>query len=171
MFQQILSFCLPAVIVAVLAYFFFQLYFKNEDKKRNYQLIKDLQREALPLRLQAYERLVLLLDRTSPQKLALRVAPPTADKQAYELLLIEHINAEFEHNITQQIFVSENLWNVILISKNATLQIIHRIATDTNIPDAQKLREAIITEFTNKPAPSTNAISHLVNEINTFIGK
>ena len=114
MFQQILSFCLPAVIVAVLAYFFFQL---------------------------------------------------------YELLLIEHINAEFEHNITQQIFVSENLWNVILISKNATLQIIHRIATDTNIPDAQKLREAIITEFTNKPAPSTNAISHLVNEINTFIGK
>jgi hypothetical protein len=87
------------------------------------------------------------------------------------LLLIEHINAEFEHNITQQIFVSENLWNVILISKNATLQIIHRIATDTNIPDAQKLREAIITEFTNKPAPSTNAISHLVNEINTFIGK
>ena len=93
MFQQILSFCLPAVIVAVLAYFFFQLYFKNEDKKRNYQLLKDLQREALPLRLQAYERLVLLLDRTSPQKLALRVAPTTADKQAYELLLIEHINA------------------------------------------------------------------------------
>ena len=171
MFQQILSFCLPAVIVAVLAYFFFQLYFKNEDKKRNYQLLKDLQREALPLRLQAYERLVLLLDRTSPQKLALRVAPATADKQAYELLLIEHINAEFEHNITQQIFVSENLWNVILISKNATLQIIHRIATDTNIPDAQKLREAIIMEFTNKPAPSTNAISHLVNEINTFIEK
>ena len=169
MFQQILSFCLPAVIVAVLAYFFFQLYFKNEDKKRNYQLLKDLQREALPLRLQAYERLVLLLDRTSPQKLALRVAPATADKQAYELLLIEHINAEFEHNITQQIYVSSDLWNVILISKNTTLQIIHRIATDETITDAQKLREAIITEFTNKPSPSNHATAHLVSEVTSFI--
>jgi len=45
------------------------------------------------------------------------------------------------------------------------------ISTWPEVPDAQKLREAIITEFTNKPAPSTNAISHLVNEINTFIGK
>ncbi|EGD34892.1 MULTISPECIES: hypothetical protein [unclassified Capnocytophaga] len=170
MFIQILSYCLPAVIVAVMAYFFFLLYFKNEDKKRRWHLIKDLQKEALPLRLQAYERLVLLLDRTSPQKLALRVAPASSDKQAYELLLIEHINAEYEHNITQQIFVSENLWNVILLSKNATLQIIHKIASDPAITDAIKLQEAIISEFVNKPTPSNNAISHLVNEVNNTIG-
>ena len=92
-----------------------------------------------------------------------------SDKMAYELLLIEHINAEYEHNITQQIYVSGNLWNVILISKNTTLQIIHRIATDEAIGDAQKLREAIIAEFTDKPSPSTHATAHVVSEVANFI--
>ena len=158
MLLQILSYCLPSVIVAAIAYLLFQQYFKNEDRARQW-----------PLRLQAYERLTLLLDRTSPQKLALRVAPASQDKMAYELLLIEHINAEYEHNITQQIYVSSDLWNVILISKNTTLQIIHRIATDETITDAQKLREAIITEFTNKPSPSNHATAHLVSEVTSFI--
>ena len=120
MLLQILSYCLPSVIVAAIAYLLFQQYFKNEDRARQWRLRKDLHKEALPLRLQAYERLTLLLDRTSPQKLALRVAPASQDKMAYELLLIEHINAEYEHNITQQIYVSSDLWNVILISKNTT---------------------------------------------------
>ena len=88
---------------------------------------------------------------------------------AYELLLIEHINAEYEHNITQQIYVSSDLWNVILISKNTTLQIIHRIATDETITDAQKLREAIISEFANKPSPSNHATAHLVSEVTSLI--
>ena len=169
MLLQILSYCLPSVIVAAIAYLLFQQYFKNGDRARQWRLRKDIHKEALPLRLQAYERLTLLLDRTSPQKLALRVAPASQDKMAYELLLIEHINAEYEHNITQQIYVSSDLWNVILISKNTTLQIIHRIATDETITDAQKLREAIITEFTNKPSPSNHATAHLVSEVTSLI--
>ena len=169
MLLQILSYCLPSVIVAAIAYLLFQQYFKNEDRARQWRLRKDLHKEALPLRLQAYERLTLLLDRTSPQKLALRVAPASQDKMAYELLLIEHINAEYEHNITQQIYVSSDLWNVILISKDTTLQIIHRIATDETITDAQKLREAIISEFANKPSPSTHATAHVVSEVANFI--
>lgn len=169
MLLQILSYCLPSVIVAVIAYLLFQQHFKNEASTRQWLLQKDLRKEALPLRLQAYERLTLLLDRTSPQKLALRIAPTSQDKMAYELLLIEHINAEYEHNITQQIYVSGNLWNVILISKNTTLQIIHRIATDKAIGDAQKLREAIIAEFTDKPSPSTHATAHVVSEVANFI--
>lgn len=165
MLLQILAYCLPSVIVAAIAYLLFQQHFKNEAKTRQWLLRKDLQKEALPLRLQAYERLTLLLDRTSPQKLALRVPPASDDKMGYERLLIEHINAEYEHNITQQIYVSGELWNVILISKNATLQVIHRLAVDENIPNAQKFREAIITEFADKPTPSSHATAHLVNEV------
>ena len=169
LFLQPLSYCLPALIVAGIAYFFFDQYFKGEDKKRQWLLLKDLQKEALPLRLQAYERLVLLLDRISPQKLTLRVAPTSEDKQAYEHLLIEHINAEFDHNITQQIYISENLWNVMLLAKNATIQIIHKLSTEEKVTSASSLREAILSEFMNKPTPSSNAVSHLVNEISTFI--
>ncbi len=169
LFLQTLSYCLPALIVAGIAYFFFDQYFKGENKKRQWLLLKDLQKEALPLRLQAYERLVLLLDRISPQKLTLRVAPISEDKQAYEHLLIEHINAEFDHNITQQIYISENLWNVMLLAKNATIQIIHKLSTEEKVTSASSLREAILSEFMNKPTPSSNAVSHLVNEISTFI--
>ena len=147
LFLQTLSYCLPALIVAGIAYFFFDQYFKGENKKRQWLLLKDLQKEALPLRLQAYERLVLLLDRISPQKLTLRVAPISEDKQAYEHLLIEHINAEFDHNITQQIYISENLWNVMLLAKNATIQIIHKLSTEEKVTSASSLREAILSEF------------------------
>ena len=70
MLLQILSYCLPSVIVAVIAYLLFQQHFKNETSTRQWLLQKDLRKEALPLRLQAYERLTLHLDRTSPQKLA-----------------------------------------------------------------------------------------------------
>ena len=94
---------------------------------------------------------------------------PCEDKQAYEHLLIEHINAEFDHNITQQIYISENLWNVMLLAKNATIQIIHKLSTEEKVTSASSLREAILSEFMNKPTPSSNAVSHLVNEISTFI--
>ncbi|MDO4881458.1 MAG: hypothetical protein Q3983_09275 [Capnocytophaga sp.] len=162
---QILSYCIPAILVGIIAFYFFAMHLKEEENRRKFLLLKENEKNALPLRLQAYERLTLFLDRISPQKLVLRVPPLSKDKSAYELLLIEHINTEFDHNITQQIYISEDLWNVIRASKNATILIIKKIATDEQILDTEQMRTAILTEFLNKETPSNNAISHLVNEV------
>lgn len=166
---QIISFCIPAVIVGVVAYYFFYLHYKNEENRQRFELLRQNQKDALPLRLQAYERMTLFLDRISPQKLLMRVPPATQEKQAYELLLIQHIDSEFEHNTTQQIYISEASWNVIKTAKSATIQSIRRVAMQPEITNAEEMRTAILSQFIDKQTPSNNAISHLVNEVREFL--
>lgn len=166
---QIISFCIPAVIVGVVAYYFFYLHYKNEENRQRFELLRQNQKDALPLRLQAYERMTLFLDRISPQKLLMRVPPATQEKQAYELLLIQHIDSEFEHNTTQQIYISEASWNVIKTAKSATIQTIRRVAMQPEITNAEEMRTAILSQFIDKQTPSNNAISHLVNEVREFL--
>ena len=65
---QILSYCIPAIIVGGIAYYFFSMHLKNEENRRRFLLLKENEKNALPLRLQAYERLTLLLERISPPR-------------------------------------------------------------------------------------------------------
>lgn len=166
----IISFCIPSIVVGVVSYYFFYLHYKNEKNRRNYLLLKENQKNALPVRLQAYERMTLFLERISPSKLLMRVPPASQDKKAYELLLIQHIDNELEHNVAQQIYISEKTWNIIKATKSVTIQIIQKIANDPNIASAEQMRTAILSEFISKSSPSNNAISHLVNEVKEFLG-
>ncbi|GIZ15926.1 hypothetical protein [Capnocytophaga catalasegens] len=166
---EIIAYCIPAIIVGIVAYYFFFLHYKNEEKRRKFYLLKENQKQALPLRLQAYERITLFLDRISPQKMLMRVTPLSQDKRAYELLLIQQIDSEFDHNITQQIYISEATWNVVKAAKSATIQIIRKVATSENITDADTMRTAILSEFIDKQTPSNQALSHIVNEVKEFL--
>jgi len=71
---ELLSYTLPAIITGVVAYYFFNLHTKNEEGRRRYLLNKDTQKDSLPLRLQAFERMTLFLERINPGKLLIRVS-------------------------------------------------------------------------------------------------
>ena len=131
-FIELLSYTLPAVITGFVAYYFFNLHTKNEEGRRRYLLNKDTRKDALPLRLQAFERMTLFLERINPGKLLIRISPNSEDKNDYVNLLISNIEQEFEHNLTQQIYMSDECWTVIVTSKNATIQMIRR----TNMSDS-----------------------------------
>ena len=81
---------LPALVVGGLAYYFFDGFLKNEDRRRRFILHKEFQSETLPLRLQAYERLTLFLERANLIQLLIRVKPTSSDKKNYgdHILLI-----------------------------------------------------------------------------------
>ena len=76
---------------------------QNEENRRYFQLKKENQKDALPLRLQAYERMTLFLERIEPSKVLTRIAPSNSDKVDYANFVIAQIDQEFEHNLTQQI--------------------------------------------------------------------
>ncbi|GGD08496.1 DUF7935 family protein [Hyunsoonleella pacifica] len=158
-------FTLPSLITGVIAYYFFQTHTKNEDGRRRFLLKKDLQTTSLPLRLQAYERLTLFLERISPNKLLLRVKPTSSNKEDYESLLIQSIQQEMEHNLTQQIYVSEKCWSVISTAKAATVQLIRKANLSDKTDSADKLREVILTEMMERHSPSDAAISILKEEV------
>ncbi len=155
----------PTFIVGIIAYFFFKEHVKNEDHRRDHIISKGLQSEAMPIRLQAYERMVLFLERISPNKLLIRVSPLSEDKDQYENLLIQSIEQEYEHNLSQQIYVSDDCWNTINTAKNATIQLIRKAAMSEKTNSADKLREVVLTELMEKIPPTNIALSFVRNEV------
>ncbi|GAB1857146.1 hypothetical protein MHTCC0001_19820 [Flavobacteriaceae bacterium MHTCC 0001] len=158
-------FTIPALITGVIAYYFFKTHTNNEDGRRRFLLKKDLQTTTIPMRLQAYERLTLFLERISPNKLLLRVKPTSDNKEDYENLLIQNIQQEMEHNLTQQIYVSEKCWGVITTAKAATVQLIRKANLSEKTDSADKLREVLLTEMMERSSPSDAAISILKEEV------
>lgn len=114
---EVLMYAIPSLITGGVAYLLFERHFKDQENSRRWILQRENQKHALPLRLQAYERLALFLERINPSKLLIRVAPLSTNKADYQNLLIHHIEQEFEHNLTQQIYVSDELWVTILKAK------------------------------------------------------
>ncbi|WP_322549482.1 hypothetical protein [Flavobacterium psychraquaticum] len=162
---EIAAYTLPALITGGVAFVMMQKFYNSEESKRKFELLRENQKQALPIRLQAYERVVLLLERINPTQLLLRVAPISKSKEDYATLLTHNIQTEYEHNLTQQIYLTAETWDIILKAKNSTVQMIRKNAIREDIVDADKLREAIMLELTEVESPSSIAISFLKEEL------
>lgn len=162
---ELLSYTLPAVVTGVVAYYFFDLHTKNEEGRRRYLLNKEAQKNALPLRLQAFERMTLYMERINPTKLLIRIAPLSQDKNEYENLIITQIEQEFEHNLTQQIYMSDECWTIIVTAKNATIQMIRKANRSDRADSADKLREVLLNDLMEKQSPSNAALAYIKNEV------
>ncbi|MFC6877686.1 hypothetical protein ACFQZF_08480 [Flavobacterium myungsuense] len=166
---ELLAYTLPALITGVVAYYFFELHTKNEEGRRRYLLNKEAQKDALPLRLQAFERMTLYLERINPTKLLIRITPISSNKNDYENYIISQIEQEFEHNLSQQIYMSNDCWTIIVTAKNATIQMIRKANMSERVDSADKLREVILSDLMDKQTPSNAALSFLKNEVNEFL--
>lgn len=161
----LISFTIPTIITGAIAYYFFDSHLKNEEGRRRFLLHKENQKAALPLRLQAYERMVLFLERINPSKILIRITPMSSDKNDYENLVINQIEQEFEHNLTQQIYMTEETWNVIVTTKNTIIQTIRKTGMSDKIDSANRLREVILSDLLDKQSPTTLAIEVIKKEV------
>jgi len=159
------AYLLPAIVVGIVAYYFFKGHTKNEEGRRRYLIHKEAQKEILPLRLQAYERLVLFLERIDPKKLLIRVKPFSDDISDYENLLINNIEQEFDHNLTQQIYISPECWTMISTAKNTTIQIIRQAAMHQQDGNVDNLRKIILEKYMDEITPSAKAIVYVKAEV------
>jgi hypothetical protein len=162
---EVFFYAVPALITGLIAFYFFKEHTKNEDGRRRFLLHKDMQVHTLPIRLQAYERLALFLERIAPTKLLVRVNPTSSNKEDYESLLIQNIDQEYQHNLSQQIYVSDECWNITTAAKNATIQLIRKAGLLEKTTSANKLREVVLTEMMEKRAPSDAALSFIKQEV------
>ena len=162
---ELLSYTLPSVVTGLVAYSLFDSHFKDQKNTRKWLLQKEAQKEALPMRLQAYERMSLYLERINPTKLLIRIIPLSEDKNDYENLIIAQIEQEFEHNLTQQIYLSDECWTIITTAKNSTIQIIRKAAMSDRVDSADKLREVILNDLLEKQSPSNAALGYIKNEV------
>ena len=161
---QLFAYLIPSLITGAVAFYFFRMHTNNEEGRRRYLLHKDSQTNTLPIRLQAYERMALFLERIAIPSLVVRIAPKSTDKNAYEALLIQNIENEFEHNQSQQIYITDECWNIIKAAKSATVQMIRK-AGMSETDSADKYREDILTGTMDKQSPSATALAYIKKEI------
>ncbi|PTX42319.1 hypothetical protein C8P64_2747 [Christiangramia gaetbulicola] len=159
---------LPAVVVGLISFYFFNTFSKNEENRRRFIMLREKQKTSLPIRLQAYERLTLLLERISPGKILFRVKPTSGDAEMYASLLIANIEQEFEHNLAQQIYVSNECWDYIKTAKNATITLIRNAAGKESVTNTDELRDIILRNLMEKQPPTDAALSYIKKEVRSL---
>lgn len=159
------AYLLPAIVVGVIAYYFFKSHTANEEGRRRYLIQKEAQKQLLPLRLQAYERIALFLERIDPNKLLVRVKPFSDSKDEYEILLVKNIEQEYEHNLTQQIYITAECWSLVNAAKNATIQIVRQASMNEKAANVDKMRECLLQHFMEEITPSQKAMGYVKKEV------
>ncbi len=123
----------------------------DEDFKRKELKAKtERSSELNAIRLQAYERFTILLERIRLDSLVLRLADPAKSASEFRFILSQSIHDEFNHNISQQLYVSEQAWQMIKLSKEEALQIIAKCFSEmSETAVATDLGKAILTTLEN----------------------
>ena len=156
---------LPGILIAVITYFLIDKFLKNETLRREIEVRKINTSQIIPQRLAAYERMALFLERIKPTGLARRVSPQSTAKN-YESILIQTIQGEWEHNLSQQVYVNPETWKLIYSAKNATQNFIRQCMEDLDAEStAQQLQEYIIRKSISENAPSNDALLKLQVDI------
>lgn len=167
---EILKYTLPAVIVLITTYLLIKMMLKNDSDRRNKEIILQNQKTITPLRLQAYERGILLLERISLESLILRVNKQGLTAQQLQGEMLSAIRAEFEHNLSQQIYMSSRAWEVIKNARINTVKLINtsagKIKPEASALDFSTFLLERVMEM-EKP-PTQVAIDYLKQEFNTL---
>lgn len=132
---DILKITIPALIVFFTAWILLRNMIKNDQDKRKQELILQNSRTVTPIKLQAYERIVLFLERISLESLLLRVSTPDISAQQLHSAMLNAIRSEFEHNLSQQIYMSQQAWEVVRNARSNMIKIINSEAGNLT-PDA-----------------------------------
>jgi len=166
-FLEILKFTLPSLITLIAVYFIVGGFLRNSEKRQKLKVILGNQKLITPVRLQAYERLILLLERISPESLVMRASYPIKTCEQLHSELLQIIRAEFEHNLSQQLYVSVEAWNSVRNVKNFTVALINNAAKgmDNSAPAIELSRRILDLTMNLEPSVAEKAIVELKREI------
>jgi hypothetical protein len=116
---------LPSLLVFLTTFHTLRQFFAAQAAERQVELRRDDQRQVLPLRLQAYERLTLYLERIAPGPLVLRVHKHNMSARMLHGELINTVREELDHNVTQQVYVSDKAWARVKQAKEETIRLVN----------------------------------------------
>ncbi len=164
---DILKYTIPALIVFLTAYFLLTRYMQKDATVRAIEMKMKRDKEIITIRLQAYERLALFLERISPASVISRVRTPDMIANELQYALVKNIREEYEHNLSQQVYISSDAWNLIVASKDEIIRTINLIATQ--LPPESSSGQLINAIFNGiahagAPLPTEHALEFLKSE-------
>lgn len=121
----------------------------------------------LPIRLQAYERICLFLERISPNNLVMRLNDSSYNAKQFQHILLSEIRNEYNHNLSQQVYMTDNAWKLVVNVKEEVIAVInqagHALQEDAKSLDLAKQIFKMMAE--KEIDPVTTALSEIKNEI------
>lgn len=166
-FVELLKLTLPAAAVLYGMYLVVRGFVVRDIESRRQEVRSRSIETILPSRIQAYERICLLMERMSPQNLLIRVAPGGLAAKDYQRVLLEEIRNEYNHNAAQQIYMSEEVWVLVRNSREDLVMTINEAASE--MPEEASgldLARKIMERYVVKPVdPMGHALLTLKKEV------
>lgn len=164
---ELIKIVVPAALVLYAMFLVVRSFLNKQFDARLIDLKLKNTETILPIRLQAYERVALLLERISPNNMLIRLSDPQIGAFDFQQMLLKEIREELNHNLSQQVYMSDEVWQA---ARKAINEIIATIQTAAEGMDESKtsidLSEAIFNEMLKKPDdPTGKALSLLKNEV------
>jgi hypothetical protein len=131
LFYEILKLTIPASIVFLTTYFLVKNFLDQDVRKQTLSVKRGNQEIITPIRLQAFERIALFLERINPNSIVLRVNINTSAGML-EAEIIKTIRSEFDHNVAQQIYISRKTWDAIVKAKDESIKLVNVAGTKVN---------------------------------------
>ncbi|MCQ2347476.1 MAG: hypothetical protein MJZ92_06075 [Paludibacteraceae bacterium] len=168
---QILAYTIPSLVVVACVWIVMHKMFKNEADKRLWELKLQSQKEITPTRLRAYERLTLLLERTTPEHMLVEMNLTEMTTIQLQQRLLLTIRTEFDHNLSQQIYVSNDVWQKIITARDEMATFINSVAAQSPKDcTALEYATALITAYENNGTTThTIALAALKQEASQML--
>ena len=162
-----LAYALPALVTGGVAYYILSAFIKQDNNEKKFAALLEKKKESLPIKLQAYERMLLFCERINPVKLLIRVNPIGDKTESYLHLLIANIEQEFEHNLVQQLYISDDSWKAVVATKLAIIAKLRKISETSET--AIELREKVLINYTKEENPTETVVTFLKQEVKKLL--
>lgn len=164
---EIVKILVPALIVFMVVYTMMKMFFEMEYKRRMLDVQLKNKEQLTPIRLQAYERLVLLLERISPNSLIIRVNQPGMTATQLKTELIRNLQDEFSHNLSQQVYVSIQAWTLVKAVKEEMVNLVNKsyAVLDQNASGLDLAKSIFEQIIKKEEVPTQKAIDFLKKEL------
>jgi hypothetical protein len=156
---DILKITIPALIVGLTAYYLIRQLTVSSAEKKYIGIKAKNQKEILLLRLQAYERLILLMERITPDNLVMRIDSSGMNASEFHLEILSNIRAEFDHNISQQLYVSDLVWQETFNAKEEVVKLINLSFQQLEENSLLSFNRKIIDVYLKSNLPTIKAIT------------
>jgi hypothetical protein len=169
-FITLLEILMPMVFVGLVAYFIIKQYLDYEKDRQNIEIERSRQEIVFPARMQAYERIILFLERSTPESLIRRVLKSSTSARLFHSELIATVRSEFDHNLSQQVYMTPEAWNMVKTATEETLRLVNVAAS--SLPEtaaSTDLAESILKiSMQIKKLPGQIAIEHIKKEFSNY---
>jgi len=164
---DMLKYVVPLLAVFAFIYFILNNYLEENFKLRSLDLKLQNQQSITPVRLQAYERVVVFLERITPNSMIMRIHKSGMSSRLLHTELLKAIRSEFEHNIAQQIYMSNAAWELVKSAKEEMIKVVNAAASKVgDNSDGVELCKVLLEVTMNvEKLPTQIALEYVKKEI------